>query len=300
MPKTYRATGINLKSMPLGETDRLLTILTREHGFVRAVAPGSRKPKSKLGGRSALFVVNELLLSRGKSLDRISQAETLATYSGLSRHFGILTASQYLAEIALAHTLSEGPQPELFDLLTEHLNRLEQLPKNASLSEVLSRLVHGIFHLLALEGIAPQVYACCVSKHPIVPEIHQPNWQVGFSIRAGGVITLAEFDRFKREQMQQLKTTWEDDGDAIANRAAFLPTPNRYLDATELTLLQQLSQPQLSPTPPLAQIDRAWITLERLLREYTQHHLGRSIRSATLMNSYIASAVPTPLSTPAG
>ncbi|MBP0000807.1 MAG: DNA repair protein RecO [Cyanobacteria bacterium SID2] len=289
MSRTYRATGINLKSMPLGEHDRILTILTREQGLIRAVAPGSRKPKSKLGGRSALFVVNDLLMARGKSLDRISQAETVKSYTGLSRNFGILTASQYLAEIVLAQNLSDRPQAELFALLTEHLDRLEGLPKDVSLSQVLSHLCHGVFHLLALEGIAPQVHACCLSQHPMIPDVTRRDWQVGFSVRAGGVVTLAEFERLKLEQMQQWKTAWEDDGEAAANRAAFVPTPNRYLNATELTLLQQLSQPELSPTPPSIVVEPAWIALERLLREYTQHHLGRSIRSATLMNSYIAS-----------
>jgi DNA repair protein RecO (recombination protein O) len=44
MSQTYKATGINLKSVPLGEADRILTILTREFGLVRAVASGARKP----------------------------------------------------------------------------------------------------------------------------------------------------------------------------------------------------------------------------------------------------------------
>ena len=69
MSRTYKATGINLKAIPMGENDRLMTILTKEYGLLRAIAPGARKHKSRLGGRSALFVVNELMLSKGKSLD---------------------------------------------------------------------------------------------------------------------------------------------------------------------------------------------------------------------------------------
>ena len=69
MSRTYKVTGINLKGMPLGEADRLLTILTQELGLIRVVAPGARKQNSKLGGRSGLFVVNELLIAKGRSLD---------------------------------------------------------------------------------------------------------------------------------------------------------------------------------------------------------------------------------------
>ncbi|MEB3209801.1 MAG: recombination protein O N-terminal domain-containing protein, partial [Leptolyngbyaceae bacterium] len=74
MGGTYKATGINLKSVPMGESDRLLTILTREYGLIRAIAPGARKPKSSLRGRSNLFVINDLLIARGRSLDKMIQA----------------------------------------------------------------------------------------------------------------------------------------------------------------------------------------------------------------------------------
>ena len=127
MGRTYKATGINLKAMALGESDRLLSILTQEYGLIRVVAPGVRKQRSKLGGRSELFVVNELLISKGRSLDRINQAETIQSYSGLSQNLGKLAASQYLAELVLHQALREHPQTELFCLLNEHLGRIEQL-----------------------------------------------------------------------------------------------------------------------------------------------------------------------------
>ena len=164
----YRITGINLKSMPLGESDRLLTILTPERGLLRVVAGGSRKAKSKFGGRTGLFVLNELMIKPGKSLDRIHHAETLASYPGLSRHFGLLTASQYLAEIALNQALEDSPQSDLFNLLTEHLQRLEQLPAAAPIGEVLAHLCQGIFHLLALGGIAPP-------SSPLLPLSNPPS-----------------------------------------------------------------------------------------------------------------------------
>jgi DNA repair protein RecO (recombination protein O) len=101
MSRTYKATGINLKSMPMGESDRLLTILTREFGLVRAIAMGSRKHNSRMGGRSELFVVNELMFAKGRSLDKITQAETLESYPRLGQDLRKLIASQYLAELCL-------------------------------------------------------------------------------------------------------------------------------------------------------------------------------------------------------
>lgn len=200
MSRTYKATGINLKGAPLGESDRLLTVLTREHGLIRVVAPGARKHQSKLGGRSGLFVVNELLISKGRSLDKISQAETLESYPKLSQDLAKLTASQYLAELVLCQALSDQPQEELFCLLNEHLHRLEQLPNDRRGKEtapftVLAHLAQAVFHLLALAGVAPQVQACCVTQRPLTPNLKDANWRIGFNMAAGGTVDLAELER---------------------------------------------------------------------------------------------------------
>lgn len=164
--RTYRVTGINLKGIPLGESDRIITILTREQGLIRAVAKGSRKQPSKWGGRMEPFVINELLIARGRwsaqteacqRLQRIVQVETLQTFPRLGRSLAHLTAAQYLAEVALLLALPDQAQEELFVVLVEHLQRIERA---ASERAVLPLLIHGLYHLLALAGFAPQVQAC--------------------------------------------------------------------------------------------------------------------------------------------
>ncbi|NEP48828.1 MAG: DNA repair protein RecO [Moorea sp. SIO3C2] len=306
MSQTYKATGINLKSIPLGEADRLLTILTREFGLIRVVAPGARKQKSKLGGRSGLFVINQLLLAKGRSLDKIIQAESTQSYPGLSQDLSKLAASQYLAELVLCHALSEQPQEELYELLNEHLRRLEQLPKNTAnpsgLSLVLAHLSHGVFHLLALAGIAPQVQLCCITQHSLRPDLTDPNWRVGFSVEAGGTISLVSNQSNRNHlpnptipnQAQSLSETIDNpDTDVI------LPPPprvNHKLNALELTLLQQLAaaelpqlttllKDQLAGSKAAESVDSLWVKLERILRDYAQYHFGRSIRSAALVDS---------------
>ena len=157
MSRTYKATGININATTFGESDRIVTIMTREIGLVRAIANGARKQLSSLGGRSGMFVVNQLLIAKGRSIDKITQAQTIKTYPGLGGDLGKLAASQYLAEIVLAQALSEYPQDELFELFNEHLSRLEKLPKNLN---VLAYLVHGILLFFDLDGFKPQVEAC--------------------------------------------------------------------------------------------------------------------------------------------
>lgn len=298
MSGTYKAIGINLKSSPLGESDRLLTVLTKEFGLLRVVAPGARKHKSSLGGRSSLFVVNQLLLARGKSLDKIIQAESVESYPGLSQDLAKLTAGQYLAELALYQALSDQPQTELFHLLREHLSRLEQFPAGATLPS----LTHATFHLLVLAGVAPQVQSCCLSQESIQPDFTHPDWRIGFSITAGGTVTLAAMEQARTEAAAQPHPDRvADTAGSFGRRAVqvaasgrFFPkTPELFiqLDATELSLLQQLSQPHL-----IQDFLRAnelllqpahwhhWLVLERVLRHYAQYHFDRPIRSASLID----------------
>jgi len=295
MSRTYKATGINLKSMPLGEADRLVTVLTREHGLIRAVAPGARKHNSSLSGRSSLFVVNELLIAQGKSLDKITQAETIETYPRLSRDLGKLAASQYMAEIVIHQALSEQPQEELFCLLTEHLSRLEQLPNNSEFL-VLANLSHAVFHLLALAGIAPQVQTCCLTQQVISPDFVNPDWQVGFSIPAGGTVSLSAPDRSKAENRTVAMQNAIPSNNQVAENTSYyqvhprsLPQITTRFNATELTLLQQLAAAEISP---VEQSDRSWLVIEQILRQYVQYHIDRPIRSAALIDSYFAFLPP--------
>ena len=250
MSQTYQATGINLKGMPLGENDRLLTILTPEYGLIRAVAGGARKYQSRLRGRSELFVVNELLLVKGRSsLHRLTQAETLYTYPKLTQSLGKLAISQYLAEIVLCFALSEQPQHELFTLFREHLHRIENCSPNPTPETLFSLLNQGIFHLLSLAGIAPQVYNCCLTQRP--PDLDR----IGFSYEAGGIVSQGT------------------------------ETVNYFLNAVELSLLQQLSQSTLPPNFSGEIV--ALQSIEKLLRNYTEYHFHYSIRATSLVDTLL-------------
>jgi DNA repair protein RecO (recombination protein O) len=304
MSRTYKATGINLKSIPLGESDRILTILTRECGLIRAVAPGVRLPKSKLGGRAGLFVVNELVMTQGRSLDRITQAETLESYSGLSKDLGKLTAGQYLAELALCQALSDQPQEELFSLLSEHLSRIEGLSivgDRPSTTQVLPLLTQGIYHLLALGGIAPQVHACCLTQRPLTPDFQSLNWRVGFSISAGGTVSLAQGNSPSNSGAARPKPDPSNRASPSVQTPTLPRKVDRQLNAVELAILQQLTAAELPQETHLnlqiqgmmgerPSVDQVWVSIEHLLRHYAQYHYGQSIRSATLMDTYIHSS----------
>ena len=293
MSKTYKAIGINLHAMPMGEADRLLTILSPERGLIKAIAVGSRKPRAKLGGRSSLFVVNELLLAEGRNFHRIVQAETLESYPGLARTLSRLAAGQYLLELTLGQALEDHPQAELFFLLQTHLKQIEQ----ASAQELLPRLSQASFSLLCLAGLAPQVYYCGRTRQAIQPNFSDRHWRVGFSIAAGGIFTLnlsGDPAQAMTGQISQRSNHSNNNNDRGYNRTV---TP---LTAEELAMLQELAT--LSPPSSvscdmdLTQTSEAivpfpvhapqlWLKIESLLRAYAQHHLDHPLRSAVLLES---------------
>lgn len=302
MSKTYKATGINLKAQPLGESDKIVTILTQEFGLIRAVATGARKQNSSLGGRMGMFVINELLISQGRNLDRITQAETIKTYPGLSKDLGKLAASQYLAEIVLCQALSELPQTELYELFNEHLQRLNDIPKT-EIKCVVAHLVQGVFQLLALAGLTPQVESCCLTQRLLTPDWTNPHWQVGFSIPSGGIICLdawkslrTEIERENRENREMQETTQKSvpNPQSCASNPSYetvfhqqeLPIISRRLNGKQLVMLQYLSETEIIQID--AASDSGWLAVEQILRQYVQYHLGQPIRSATLIDSYFA------------
>jgi DNA repair protein RecO (recombination protein O) len=241
-----------------------------------------------------MFVVNELLIARGRSLDKITQAQTVKTYPGLVKDLAKLAASQYLAEIVLSQALSEHPQQELYELLNEHLNRLDNIPIGES-SRVLAYLAHAVFHLLALDGLAPQVQICCLTQNPLTPDLADPHWRVGFSIAAGGIVSLQAWENLRKELVKKPEKPEKpvshpphpvtSSYQTVVHRQE-LPAITARLTAQELAMLQQLSQPEIMQ---ISTVNNAnWVTVEQVLRQYAQYHLGRPIRSATLIDSYFA------------
>ena len=74
-----------LRTQKLGEADRIVTLLTREHGRVRAVAKGVRRTRSKFGSRLEPFTHVDVQLYAGRILDVVTQAETLTAFGAGAR-----------------------------------------------------------------------------------------------------------------------------------------------------------------------------------------------------------------------
>ncbi len=112
----YHADAIVIRSREYGESDRILTIFSRENGKLQAIAKGVRKPKSRQRGGTQLFTYADFLLYRGKSLDTVSQVSPKESFPHLWDDLDRTMAATGIAELLDISVMTEQPQPELFSL----------------------------------------------------------------------------------------------------------------------------------------------------------------------------------------
>jgi len=124
----YRDEGVVLRTQKLGEADRIITLLTRSHGRVRAVGKGVRRTRSKFGARLEPFTHVDLQIYEGRSLDVGQQAETLASYGDrIADDYGRYTSGTVMLETAERLTAEERePATQQFLLLVGGLRTLAE------------------------------------------------------------------------------------------------------------------------------------------------------------------------------
>ncbi len=177
----YRDEGVVLRTAKLGEADRIITLFTRNHGKVRAVAKGVRRVKSRFGGRLEPFMRVDLLIAEGRSLDVISQAESLAAYAGsICMDYDAYTAANVIVETVdkLLSTEHESATDQ-YQLLVGALNALA---KHAHPSQSISDSY--VLRALALAGWTPRLDSCVVCGRQTL--------LTHFSVPAGGTMCASD------------------------------------------------------------------------------------------------------------
>lgn len=153
----YRDEAVVLRTHKLGEADRIVTLLTRSRGRVRAVAKGVRRTTSRFGARLEPFGHVDLQLAEGRSLDVITQAVTLSPFAGrLGSDYARFTTGTAMVEAA-DRLLHEDGEPALqqYHLLVGGLRALVGGERPAA--QVLDSY---LLRALALAGYAPSFDAC--------------------------------------------------------------------------------------------------------------------------------------------
>ena len=169
----YREVGVVLRTIRLGEADRIVTVVTEGRGKVRAVAKGVRKTKSRFGGRLEPLQHVALQLYEGRSLDTITQAETIDHFRTIREDLDRLGRATTLLEVVDAVVQEGDEDPRLYRMLLGALRTLEAQP---------APLVVPAFFwkLLAHVGFRPMLDQCasCGATDDLV----------AFDLNEGGVL----------------------------------------------------------------------------------------------------------------
>lgn len=182
----YKTTGIILRRMNLGEADRIVTILTREYGKVRAVAKGVRRIKSRLGGHLEPFGRVELMFATGRNLDIITSARLQRSGEDIAAQPESLAYGFLVAEM-LDKLVDEGvEQAELFDIVDVILSDI-----GATGGDPIVELYFKL-RLLDSLGYRPQLKGCSICG------LVQPEANYFFVLEIGGIVdaTCAHDQRF--------------------------------------------------------------------------------------------------------
>ena len=244
--RTYRAEGIVLRTLDLGEADRILTLLTRHFGKVKVVAKGIRRPTSRLAGHAEPLSHATFQLARGRELDVLTGAEPRSTYRALREDLDRIAAAWYIVEIADRSTAERAPAAPVFDLVETALRHLEAGHPPSLVCRWWD------LHLLDRTGSRPELSACARCQG----SLHETT--NGWDPLEGGAVCTGCIDR----------------------SVVGLPALSvRALKSLRYLLVSDFAGAARLRLDPALEAE-----LERHLRAFLQHVLEREIASARLID----------------
>lgn len=173
---TYRDEAVVLRTHKLGEADRIVTMLSRYHGQIRAVAKGVRKTTSRFGSRLEPFMVVDIQCYEGRTLDSVTQVESLGAYGReIIDDYSAYTAASVMVETAERLTAAADAQPQQYLLLVGALRSLSNREHAPGLI-----LDSYLLRALSIAGWAPNFVECA--------RCGAPGPHRAFVMQAGGVV----------------------------------------------------------------------------------------------------------------
>jgi len=241
---SYRARALVLRKTKLGETDTILTLLSADGSQIRAVAKGMRKPGSRLSGRLEPFSVGDLLLHTGRTLDVITEADTVELHPGLREDYDRTMAASVVADVLDKISVQGQDEPRLFGLGESALTAIETAGTDALARIVTAFLVKS----MAMHGVRPELETCAACA----AAIHGGRQ---FSLAAGGVVC-------------------PSCGDASA--VSFGDEARTLL----LRLLRSTMQ-EVAGMPPAPKVERQAFDL---MRQFVRYHLPARLRALDMFS----------------
>lgn len=153
---TIRTDGIVIREQNTGEQDRLITVLTREKGVIRAFVNGGRNPKNKNVSSTGLLCYSDFSVDKTKKdVYFIKEATSKKVFFSLRQDIVDLSLAQYLSELAGELAPREEEAGEFLPLVLNSLHLLSTKGKDVSLIKAVCEL-----RMLTLSGYMPQLVGC--------------------------------------------------------------------------------------------------------------------------------------------
>ncbi|MDO8598717.1 MAG: DNA repair protein RecO, partial [bacterium] len=150
---TFTATAIILRRRDIGEWDRLYTMYTREHGKLVVIGKGTRRAKAKLAAHLEPFTEADLVIARGRTIDRITFARTIRAHATALRTYDDVQVASFLVECVEQLTEPQHRDAALFELLQTAVALVAQHAHAEIITPFLLRC-------LSILGYAPHLDRC--------------------------------------------------------------------------------------------------------------------------------------------
>lgn len=151
----FTVEGLVIKEMNIGESDRLVTLFTREFGIIRAFAAGAKSIKSKKAAATNLLTYSSFTIKQKNGSLRIYEAIPIAQFFKLGSDILELSISQYFCEICYKLGEENSPNPELLRLILNSLHFLVREKRNPLLIKAITELRTAV-----ICGYSPNLVAC--------------------------------------------------------------------------------------------------------------------------------------------
>jgi len=172
---SYKTEAIIINRLNLGESDRILTLFSPNYGKIRAVAKGSRKTKSKFGGHVELFTLGDFVITSGKNLDIINDANLNINFLAADPDMEKIKTVYYFAEILNKLLPDESANPEIYGLFLYCLSQINNIDIKLLQLIFIARLLKNL-------GIYPELSDC------VKCEVKPDKQNIYFSKSAGGIV----------------------------------------------------------------------------------------------------------------
>lgn len=125
-PAVYKTEAIILKRKNSGETDRILTLFSKQYGKMKVIAKGVRKTSSKRSPHLELFTYVDVVLHKGKIVDSVSEVNTREVFQGLRKHLSRIHIAYYFTELIDRLLPEKQEHADIFSYLVESFHIINQ------------------------------------------------------------------------------------------------------------------------------------------------------------------------------